>query len=126
MSNSIFSAKFTPQGSTPISADEFQVLGIVSDGSGIFSAFDVQVGNVVYLDTFSSFTAPNTISRYKVLSASAINASSVDVLLKYDHVDGSTPVNPSEVAGVDGFIASASALKKLALHEEPTVHMSVL
>lgn len=120
MSNAVFNARFTPTSSTVLSPDEFQVVADIFDGNGQFSGTDVDVDDVVFLDTFASLTAPATISRYYVQSIVTQGPSSVEVVLKYE--DTGTPVDPGEVSGNPGYIARRSLVKKYAYHAPPTIH----
>ena len=54
MSDIVFSAGFTPNSSTQLTATTFQVSADVADGLGFFSGFDVMVGDSVFLDTFNN------------------------------------------------------------------------
>lgn len=120
MSNTVFSARFTPTSSTPLSSDTFQVSGDIFDGTGIYSGLDVELDDVLFLDTFNSITAPGSISRYVVLSIISSGISSVQAIFQY--ADTGSPVDPGEVIGNPGFVARASVVQGLAYHAAPTLH----
>lgn len=120
MSNTVFNARFTPTVSSALSADTFQVTADIFDGTGVYSGLDVNLNDVVFLDTFNSITAPSSISRYVVTAIISSNLSDVTVVLQYS--DTGTPVDPGEVAGNPGFISRASGLQALAYHAAPTLH----
>ncbi len=120
MSNSVFNARFTPTASSALSADEFQVVANIFDGTGAYSALDVALDDVVFLDTFNSITAPSTVSRYTVQSIITASISSVELVLKY--ADTGTPVDPGEITGNPGFVGRASAIQTLAYHAAPSLH----
>jgi hypothetical protein len=120
MASPIFSARFTPNNSTPVSADEFDVNASIFDGTGEFSGFDVAVNDVVFLDAFPSLSALNTVARYKVIDVISSGSSLVDVRLKWD--DSGSIVDPGEITGTVGFISRSSLTDRFAWHAAPTIH----
>jgi hypothetical protein len=114
MSELIFSAAFTPNASIQLTTNTFQVSATIYDFNGVFSGFDVTVGNIVFLDTFGSVTSPYTVSRYIVSSINSLNLYTVNLVLTYD--DTGAPIDPGEVIGIKGFIAKPSNDFKLAYH----------
>lgn len=117
MSDIVFSAGFTPNSSTQLTATTFQVSADVADGLGFFSGFDVMVGDSVFLDTFNSISAPYTVSKYFVSSINTLGATTVNVVLTYD--DTGAPLDPAEVSGIKGFIARNSSGFNLTYHAAP-------
>jgi len=120
MSNAVFSARFTPGASVAVNATTFDVAGVLFDGNGLFSAADIQVNDVVYLDTFASLTAPGTVSRYKVLAINSQSGFNANLRLQYD--DTGAVVDPSEISGSPGFIARTGPGAGLAWHAVASVH----
>lgn len=120
MSDVVFSARFTPGASVPVSSTVFNVAGVIFDGNGLFSASDIQVNDIVYLDCFASITAPGTVSRYKVILINSASGFNCNLRLQYD--DTGTPIDPAEVAGSPGYIARPAAGAGLMWHAAPTVH----
>lgn len=120
MSNTVFNARFTPTNSSMLSADTFQVIGAIFDGTGVYSGLDVSLNDVVFLDTFNSVTAPSTVSRYTIQSILFTSVSEAEVVLKY--ADTGTPVDPSEVIGNPGFICLASFALGLGYVSAPSLH----
>lgn len=104
---------FVPIVSAPsVASDEWDVQAEVDDPSERFSAFDVSVGNVVFLDLLSSTTAPNTAGRYVVQSILSRTASTVRVILRWGG-DGAG-IDPVEGAGHRGFLTVQSPRNSLA------------
>ena len=120
MSTTVFSARFTPTGSTPVNATDFNVIANLFDGTGEFGGADVQVNDIVYLDTFNSITAPNSISKFKVVSITSFTSNTIHAKLRYD--DTGPVVDPSEVIGNPGYICRSSPTDGLAFHAAPTIH----
>lgn len=120
MSDLVFNGRFIPQSSVQISVDEFDVQADFFDGLGIFSAFDIKVEDIVFLDCFASITAPGTVNRYKVIQLNSVFPLSINCRLKWD--DTGTIIDPSEIAGSAGFICRPSDNKGFPVHAAPTIH----
>jgi len=120
MANAVFSARFTPNSSTAVNATTFDVSGTLFDGNGLFSAADILVNDVVYMDTFASLTAPGTVSRYKVTAINSRSGFNANLRLLYD--DTGDVVDPSEVTGAPGFIARTGPGAGLAWHGIGSLH----
>jgi hypothetical protein len=120
MSNTVFNARFTPTGSIQLTAETFQVTADIFDGTGVYSGFDLDLDQVVFLDTFNSISAPQSVSRYTIDSILSTGAVEVEVVLRY--ADTGSPVDPGEITGNPGFIAAATAEKLFAYHAAPTLH----
>lgn len=120
MANLTFNARFVPSSSLPLSATEWEVSADLFDGLGMFSAFDVQVGDIVFLDCFGSLFAPGTINKYKVTQINSRSGMQINCNLTWD--DNGTIVDASDGAGSLGFICRPSANKQMAFFAAPTVH----
>lgn len=120
MADLVFAGRFTPNSSSTISSTVFDVNASIFDGTGVFSGFDIQVNDVVYLDAFPSISAPNSIARFKVTQLNSLGASVVDVRLEWD--DDGAIVDPAECTGTQGFISRASSTDRFAWHAAPTLH----
>ena len=109
---------FTPIISAPsVATDEWDVQAEVDDPTERFSAFDVVVGNVVFLDLLSSTSAPNTSGRYIVQSILARTANTIRVILRWGGDDAG--VDPVEGAGHRGFLTVQSPRNSLAWMPSP-------
>jgi hypothetical protein len=109
MAESIFNIKFTPKTSSLVGeyTDRFDVVAEVIDPNGQYTANDVQVNDIVFLDTFISISSPYTVSKYIVLSIEeVISTDQIEVIIKYD--DTGTIVDPGEVIDIPGFICRKS------------------
>lgn len=120
MAAPIFSARFEPTSSTPVSATQWDVLANIYDGTGEFSGLDVALNDMVFLDCFPSLSALNTVGRYKVILVNALTVGTADVRLEWN--DDGPIVDPSEVLNTFGFISRASLINGLAWHAAPTIH----
>ena len=109
---------FTPIVSAPsVATDEWDVQAEVDDPTERFSAFDVVVGNVVFLDLLSSTSAPNTSGRYTVQSILSRAAGTIRVILRWGGDDSG--VDPVEGAGHRGFLTVQSPRNSLAWMPSP-------
>jgi hypothetical protein len=115
-----FNAKFTPTACQQVSTYEFDVHANIFDGLGFYSAFDVKVNDLVYLDCFVSISAPGTVSKYVVTQIH--NATFPEVYCRLQWADNGTVISPDEVVGTDGFISRATVNRGFAFHASPTVH----
>lgn len=116
MSTPIFNAKITLNASTQVTPDTFEVQFSVLDMLGLFSGFDVQQQDIVYLDTSGS--DPGTVTKYEVQSISLQDAVDVTAIIKF--VDNNTAViDPSSAIYLDGFIARSSYNGQLAIVPDP-------
>lgn len=116
-----FNAKFSVTGSTPISANEFNVTANIVDSTGLSNGgLDVQVGDIVILDTIFSMTRAGTISRYRVSQTNTLNVYDVDVNLVWNDFTGD-PIDPAESLGNDGYVTRAAPVKKFAWHSAPNL-----
>lgn len=120
MANPVFNARFTPTASAEVESGIFTVEADIHDGSGIFSGYDVQEEDIVYLDTFNSSTSPNTVSKYVVTEVTNRDVGTVIAKLKYS--DDGDIIDPGEVLDNPGFISRPSGLNHLAFHAAPTIH----
>ena len=121
MSNIIFNARIDILNSvSTIDPTEFDITANLFDGTGQFGAADVLVGDTIFLDTFPSITATNTISKYRVILITGAVGLSLSAKIKY--ADSGSPVDPSEIIGNPGFICRRSPNLKLAWHAAPTIH----
>jgi hypothetical protein len=120
MANPVFSARFIPGSATTVDAITFDTDGVIFDGNGLFSAADIQVDDIVYLDCYASLTSPGTVSRYVVTQINSQSGFSCNLRLEY--ADTGDPIDPNEISGSAGFIARPSALNALAYYAAPTVH----
>lgn len=118
MPTPIFNARLELVSATEISVGTYDIVANIADGTGIYSALDAAVGDVVFLDTFASISAPGTVSRYQV---SIINSATPFVLnaqIVYDDTGSSIDLN--EVIGAYGFIARSN-VQELTYHTAPTL-----
>lgn len=120
MSDPIFSARFTPNSSTPVDADTFDVQASIYDGTGQFSGLDIQVGDIVFLDCFPSISNPNSICKFVIDSIITPHAFNPTVRMSFN--DTGVVVDPGEVAGNPGFICRSSGMNPVAFHAAPTLH----
>jgi len=120
MSTLYFNGRLTPQSSVQISVDEFDIQSEFFDGLGIFSAFDIDVSDIVFLDCFNSFSSPGTVNRYKVIQINNRNAYQINLRIKWDDIGAI--VDPGEVVGSGGFISRSTSNRRLPFHAAPTVH----
>lgn len=120
MSAQVFSAKLVLTNSLPtVAADEFDIDAAVSDSTGVFSALDVQVGDVVFLDTRTSVSVPNVVSRYTVKTITSATFTTISCKLKY--ADSGSPVDPIDASGQNSFISRPSPSKKFTWLPGPEV-----
>lgn len=116
-----FNAKFTVTNSIPISGTEFNVTADIVDSTGLSNGgLDVQVGDIVILDTLFAPSYPGTISRYRVSQINAQTPLNVDVNLTWNDFTGS-PIDPIESMPSEGYIARAAPVKKFAWHSAPNL-----
>ena len=120
MSDIVFNGRFIPQSSVQFATDEFDVDADFFDGLGLFSALDIMVNDIVFLDCFASFTAPGTVNRYKVIQINSASGMQVNCRIKWE--DRGTIIDPGEVTGSAGFICRPSDNQRLPNHSAPTVH----
>jgi len=116
-----FNARFIPLSSAQNTATSWTVDAELFDGLGLFSAFDVQVNDIVFIDCFNSFSFPGTVNRYKVTSINSRLGMTINCDLAWDD-DGNDVVDIGEVTGSAGFISRPSSNKQLSFHSAPTVH----
>lgn len=123
MASPIVILGFTPVVSAPsVVADEWDVQAEIDDPTERFSGYDVNVGDVVFLDLLSSTTAPNTAGRYTIETILARSATHVRVVLSWDGYD--VGVDPVEAAGHRGYLTRGSQRNGLAWH--PTARTLML
>lgn len=118
MPTPIFNARLELVSATEISVGTYDIVANINDGTGIYSALDAAVGDVVFLDTFASVSAPGTVSRYQL---SVINSATPFVLnaqIVYDDTGSSIDLN--EVIGAYGFVARSN-IQELTYHTAPTL-----
>jgi len=100
MSAPLFNSKITLNNSSGVDSVTFDLEFTVTDVEGVFSGLDVQVGDVVLLDT--SADTPETISRYAITridSQDALNVSAEVVFM-----DSGPPIDPGIAIFSDGMI----------------------
>ena len=113
-----FNARIELVSATEISVGTYDVVLNIADGTGIYSALDAIISDVIFIDTFASVSAPGTVSRYQV---SIINSATPFVLntrIVYDDTGSSIDLN--EVIGTIGFIARSNT-QELTYHTSPTL-----
>jgi hypothetical protein len=116
MSAPVFNAKITLNSSTQTGPDSFELQFGIIDMQGIFSGFDVAVGDIVYIDTSGSVAG--SVSKYEITSVVSQNATDVTAqVVFYDK--GATPIDPSSGIFLDGFIARVSYNGQLAITPDP-------
>ena len=120
MADPVFSARFTPNSSTPIGGGLYDVTASIFEGTGTFSGLDIQVNDIVYLDCFPSISNPNSICKFRVTIINTPHVSTPSVRLLFD--DTGVEVDPGEVTGNPGFICRPSAVNSLAFHAAPSLH----
>lgn len=102
MSTPRFNAKITLNSTNQLSANTWTFQFTISDVEGVFSGFDVSVGDVIVLDTSGS--EPATMSRYAVTSVDpSTDAVNVTCDVVYDD-DEIVATDPSGALFIDGFI----------------------
>jgi hypothetical protein len=121
VSTLLFNARFAPTNSLQLTTTSWTVDADLFDGLGMFSAFDVQVNDVVYLDCFSSFSFPGTVNRYKVTQINARSGMQINCDLVWDD-NSEGIVDIGEIIGNSGFICRPSTNKQMAFHAAPTIH----
>lgn len=89
----------------------------VVDLSGIYSVYDLAVGDVVFLDMIASTSAPGTVGRYVVASVGTITPPAALVSLRW--AGAFNPVEPNEAAGLPGYVSRPSAKNGLVWHPMP-------
>ena len=120
MADITFNGRFVPQSSVQINATDFDVEADFFDGLGMFSALDVQAGDLVYLDCFASFTAPGTVCRYEVITVNSATPFTISCRIRFN--DLGTVIDPAEVSGSAGFISRSTPNKRMPFYASPTVH----
>ena len=122
MSNQIFNARVDLMSSTAtVDPTIFTVEFNVVDGTGQFAATDVEVGDVLYLDTF---IYNSTISKYTIHQI--LGAVGTFFTGQITYVDTGAVVDPGTlslgVGSANGFICRTTLQKKFAWFAAPTVH----
>lgn len=102
----VFNAKFIPRISTQITLTEFEVVATVVDNLSLFGTGDILAGDVVFLDLFTSMSAPNSVGRYIVKQIVSLSGS--EVTLRIEWADLGIPVDPVECLDADGLICRSS------------------
>lgn len=120
MAITYFNARFIPNDSLQVTTDEFDVNASMFDGLGLFSPADIQVNDVVFLDGASSFSAPGTVNKYKVIQIHSYSGMNVSLRLQWNDVGA--VLDPGEVVGSAGFISRPSVNRGFAFHASPTLH----
>lgn len=115
-----FNARFTPVSCIQVDDVEFDVIADIFDGLGMFSALDVAVNDLVFLDCFVSITAPGTINKYIVTQLHSATVGTVNCRIMW--ADSGTIVSPDEVVGTAGFVSRPTVNRGLAFHASPTIH----
>tara|TARA_B100000929_G_scaffold240099_1_gene197259 strand:- start:101 stop:964 length:864 start_codon:yes stop_codon:yes gene_type:complete len=114
MSNLIFQGAFSLQSATP-EEDYRWWLGIrFRDNEGIFTADDIQAGDVIILDT--GFFEPGTLTRYEVSTIHSTNwngTAQVTVHYLEDNVSSSPNPDIRWLVGGDGAIGRPSPVQRL-------------
>lgn len=109
---------FTPIISAPsILSNEWDVTAEVDDPSERYSGFDVDVGDVVFINLLSSTSAPMTAGRYTITAILNRTATTVRAVLRWGG-DG-VGVDPVEGAGQRGYLSSPSTQNALAWQPNP-------
>jgi 3D (Asp-Asp-Asp) domain-containing protein len=116
-----FNARFIPQSSTQLTPTTWTVDAELFDGIGLFSCFDIQLGDIVFLDCFNSFSFPSTVNRYKVTQINSRSSFEINCDLAWDD-EGTDIVDIGEVTGSAGFISRPSSNQQLSFHAAPTLH----
>lgn len=116
MATPIFNAKITLNSVFPVSESVFQVQFSVLDMLGIFSGLDVQINDLMYIDTSGS--EPGTVTKYRVVGIGAQTASSVTADVEFAD-NNPSPIDPSSGIFLDGFIARPSFNGSLSIVPDP-------
>lgn len=112
MANAIFSLKAEVTNSSAVSSSLFDIDVTVTDVFPVFSAADIQVDDLLFLDFTQVSGREGTVNRYKVTVINSASGSSANLRVQYD--DSGDAVDPIEALGYVGFIARPSSLLKLA------------
>ena len=118
MGIAVFNARFTPNNSSELSVGVYRVTAALFDGNSQFSGFDVALGDIVFLDSIGSGSAPGTITRYEVTNIVTLGAINVTIDLTYS--DTGSAVDVAELLFSPGFIARKNDLN-FAFHTAPTI-----
>lgn len=104
---------FTPLVSSPSVLDgEWDVTAEIDDPTERLSGFDVEVGDIVFVDLLSSTAAPGTAGRYTISLILTQTATSLRAVLRWG--GNGDPVDPVEGAGHRGYLSSPSEQNSLA------------
>ncbi len=106
MAQPVFALKFTPTSASPVDDGVWDLVGTVVDANGNFNGTEVQVGDVIVLDTEGSVSG--TVSTYKILEVLDAGFSDIEVRVQYN--DGDEAIDPSGALFVDGVLGRASVI----------------
>lgn len=104
-----FNAKFEPTNINPLTDNsQFQLTGNILDNTGMFSALDANVGDIIYLD--GAFLG-DLLLRYKVIEI--VNASGLELTAKVQWDMSGEVVTP--LPSMDGIIGKSIENSKLSM-----------
>lgn len=82
-----------------------------------FGAYDVQVGDVVFLDMYAGATSPGLVARYRVKTI--LNQTGLELTATLEWFTAGDPIDPTESTGYYGYISRASKKNGLVWHPTP-------
>jgi hypothetical protein len=88
--------------------NQFTIDCTVLDGTGLYSNFNIEVNNTIFLDTTGSGANPGGITRYLVVAINSVSIDSANLTIEFDDSESGGVEDPGNYIGQAAIIAQSS------------------